>query len=255
MIKLKYKLFPQSFVNKIVKTIRLSENSEIAKSNLKNKFGLDDLEVKYILGYKLKYLIELVNTNNVRWFIRTLGTIHSLDGCIGLETITRILKENNISYKEYETTDYEYYNKKGSKLTSPTCDRIIIEITNPNHDQHLEIEIDKSLDSVVDLWFGSYWFEYYECRSEQEFINSYIDTIKDIMKDKIKVICYHSKTNNIWHASYCYYKDENSDIDDSEDLEKHMKLLDDNKIARWEIVFCYTWSELKIYNKKLGELK
>ena len=66
MIKLKYKLLPQSFVNKIVKTIQLSENSEIAKSNLKNKFGLDDLEVKYILGYKLKYLIELVNTNNVR---------------------------------------------------------------------------------------------------------------------------------------------------------------------------------------------
>ena len=124
MIKLKYKLFPQSFVNKIVKTIRLSENSDIAKSNLKNKFGLDDLEVKYILAYKLKYLIELVNTNNVREFVRRLETIHSLDGCIGLETITRILKENNISYKEYETTDYEYYNKKGSKLTSPTCDRI-----------------------------------------------------------------------------------------------------------------------------------
>ena len=100
MIKLKYKLLPQSFVNKIVKTIQLSENSEIAKSNLKNKFGLDDLEVKYILGYKLKYLIELVNTNNVRGFVRRLETIHSLDGCIGLETITRILKENNISYKE-----------------------------------------------------------------------------------------------------------------------------------------------------------
>ena len=255
MIKLKYKLFPQSFVNKIVKTIQLSENSEIAKSNLKNKFGLDDLEVKYILGYKLKYLIELVNTNNVREFVRRLETIHSLDGCIGLETITRILKENNISYKEYETTDYEYYNKKGSKITSPACDLIIIEITNPNHNQHLEIEIDKSLDSVVDLWFGSYWFEYYECRSEQEFIDSYINTIKDIMKDKMKVICYHSKTNNRWHASYCYYKDENPEIDDSEDLEKHMKLLNDNKIARRENVFCYTWSELKIYNKKPGELK
>ena len=65
---------------------------------------------------------------------------------------------------------------------------------------------------------------------------------KDIMKDKMKVICYHSKTNNRWHASYCYYKDENSEIDDSEDLEKHMKLLDDNKISRWESVFCYTWS-------------
>ena len=254
MIKLKYKLFPQSFVNKIVKTIRLSENSDIAKSNLKNKFGLDDLEVKYILAYKLKYLIELVNTNNVREFVRRLETIHSLDGCIGLETITRILKENNISYKEYETTDYEYYNKKGSKLTSPTCDRIIIEITNPNHDQHLEIEIDKSLDSVVDLWFGSYWVEYYECRSEQEFIDSYIDTIKKIMKNKMKVICYQSSSDNRWYI-YNYYKDENPEIDDSEDLEKHMKLLNGNKIARRENVFCYTWSELKIYNKKLGELK
>ena len=45
------------------------------------------------------------------------------------------------------------------------------------------------------------------------------------------------------------------EIDDSEDLEKHMKLLNGNKIARRENVFCYTWSELKIYNKKLGELK
>ena len=45
------------------------------------------------------------------------------------------------------------------------------------------------------------------------------------------------------------------EIDDSEDLEKHMKLLNDNKIARRKNVFCYTWSELKIYNKKLGELK
>ena len=50
MIKLKYKLFPQSLVNKIVKTIRLSKNSNATLSNLKNKFGLDDLEVKYILA-------------------------------------------------------------------------------------------------------------------------------------------------------------------------------------------------------------
>ena len=249
MIKLKYKLFPQSFVNKIVKTIQLSENSEIAKINLKNKFGLDDLEVKYILGYKLTYLIELVNTNNVRWFIRILETIHSLDGCIGLENITRILKENNISYKEYETTDYEYYNKKGSKLTSPTCDRIIIEITNPNHDQHLEIEIDKSLDSVVDLWFGSYWFEYYECRSEQEFIDSYIDTIKDIMKDKMKVICYHSKTNNRWHASYCYYKDENPEMDDTEELSQHIDKLRKSKSFFNSIVYCFDWSTIEIFEK------
>ena len=75
MIELKYKLFPQSFVNKIVKTIQFSENSEIAKSNLKNKFGLDDLEINYILGHRLKHLIELVNTNNVRGFVRRLETI------------------------------------------------------------------------------------------------------------------------------------------------------------------------------------
>lgn len=249
MIKLKYKLFPQSFVNKIVKTIRLSENSDVAKSNLKYKFGLDDLEIKYILGYKLKYLIELVNTNNVREFVRRLETIHSLDGCIGLETITRILKENNISYKEYETTDYEYYNKKGSKITSPTCDLIIIEITNPNHNQHLEIEIDKSLDSVVDLWFGSYWFEYYECRSEQEFIDLYINTIKDIMKDKMKVICYHSKTNNRWHASYCYCKDGSLEMDDTEELNQHMDKLRKSNSFFNSIVYCFDWSTLEIFGK------
>ena len=60
-----------------------------------------------------------------------------------------------------------------------TCDLVILEITNPNHNQHLEIEIDKVLDSVVDLWFGTYWFEYYECHNEQEFIDSYLNTIKE----------------------------------------------------------------------------
>lgn len=248
MIKLKYKLFPQSFVNKIVKTIRLSENSNVAKSNLKNKFGLDDLEVKYILAYKLKYLIELVNTNNVRWFIRGLETIHRLDGCIGLENITRILKENNISYKEYETTDYEYYNKKGSKITSPTCDRIIIEITNPNHDQHLEIEIDKSLDSVVDLWFGPCWFEFNECRSEQEFIDSYIDTIKKIMKNKMKVICYQSSSDNRWYI-YNYYKDGSLEMDDTEELNQHMDKLRKSNSFFNSIVYCFDWSTLEIFGK------
>ena len=158
MIKNKYKLFPKHFVNGIIKTIQISENLDTAKENLKIKFDLDDLEVKCILSFKLTYLIELVRSNNLKHFIRRLKDIHRLDGCLGLNDIVNILEKNNIAYRKYETTDYDYYKKKGSKLDCATCDLVILEITNPNHNQHLEIEIDKVLDSVVDLWFGTYWF-------------------------------------------------------------------------------------------------
>ena len=47
MIKNKYKLFPKHFVNGIIKTIQTSENLDTAKENLKIKFDLDDLEVKF----------------------------------------------------------------------------------------------------------------------------------------------------------------------------------------------------------------
>lgn len=178
MIKSKYKLFPKHFVNGIIKTIQTSENLDAAKENLKIKFDLDDLEVKCILSFKLPYLIELVRSNNLKHFIRRLKDIHRLDGCLGLNVIVNILEKNNIAYRKYEITDYDFYKKKGSKLDCVTCDLVILEITNPNHNQHLEIEIDKVLDSVVDLWFGTYWFEYYECHNEQEFIDSYLNTIK-----------------------------------------------------------------------------
>ena len=176
MIKLKYKLLPKHFINGIIKTIQTSENLDIAKEKLKSRFELDDLEVKCLLSYKLTYLIELVRTNNLKHFIRRLQDIHRLGGCLGLNDIVNILEKYNIDYRKYETSDYDYYQKKGSKSDCATCDLVILEITNPNHNQHLEIEIDKVLDSVVDLWFGTYWFEYYECHNEQEFIDSYLNT-------------------------------------------------------------------------------
>ena len=145
------------------------------------------------MSFKLTYLIELVRTNNLKYFIRRLTNIHRLGGCLRLSNIVKILENNNISYRKYETTDYDYYKQKGLKLDCATCDLVILEIANPNHNQHLEIEIDKVLDSVVDLWFGTYWFEYYECHNEQEFIDSYLNTIKEVMKNKmtflVKSVC------------------------------------------------------------------
>lgn len=250
MIKLKYKLFPKHFVNGIIKTIKTSENSDIAKENLKSKYELDDLEVKCILSFKLRYLIELVQTNNLKHFIRRLQNIHRLDGCLGLNDIVNILEKNNIAYRKYETTDYDYYKKKGSKLDCATCDLVILEITNPNHNQHLEIEIDKVLDSVVDLWFGTYWFEYYECHNEQEFIDSYLNTIKEVMQNKMTFMCYHSKTNNRWYANACYHKDENPEFDDTEDLEKRLESLKNKKVSFNTIIYCFNWNNLKIFGSK-----
>ena len=37
--------------------------------------------------------------------------IHRLDGCLGLNDIVNILEKNNIAYRKYETTDYDYYKK------------------------------------------------------------------------------------------------------------------------------------------------
>lgn len=250
MIKFKYKLFPKHFVNGIIKTIQTSENSDIAKSSLKSKFNLDDLEVKCILSFKLTYLIELVRTNNLKYFIRRLINIHRLDGCLGLSDIVNILKKNNIAYRKYEITDYDYYKQKGSKLDCATCDLVILEITNPNHNQHLEIEIDKVLDSVVDLWFGTYWFEYYECYNEQEFIDSYLNTIKEVMQNKMTFLCYHSKLNNRWYGNECYYKDEILEFDDSEDLEKRLESLRNKKISCNTIIYCFNWSKIEIYKSK-----
>ena len=192
MIKLKYKLFPKHFVNGIIKTIKTSENFDIAKENLKSKYELDDLEVKCILSFKLRYLIELVQTNNLKHFIRRLQNIHRLDGCLGVKEISYILEKNEINFKKHEITDYDYYKKKGSKIDCATCDLVILEITNPNHNQHLEIEIDKVLDSVVDLWFGTYWFEYYECHNEQEFIDSYLDSENEYeVRFAVVMMLYH----------------------------------------------------------------
>ena len=150
MIKLKYKLLPKHFINGIIKTIQTSENLDIAKEKLKSRFELDDLEVKCLLSYKLTYLIELVRTNNLKHFIRILQDIHRLGGCLGLNDIVNILEKYNIDYRKYETSDYDYYQKKGSKSDCATCDLVILEITNPNHNQHLEIEIDKVLEMNID---------------------------------------------------------------------------------------------------------
>lgn len=250
MIKLKYKLLPKHFINGIIKTIQTSENLDIAKEKLKSRFELDDLEVKCLLSYKLTYLIELVRANNLKHFIRRLQDIHRLGGCLGLNDIVNILEKYNIDYRKYETSDYDYYQKKGSKSDCATCDLVILEITNPNHNQHLEIEIDKVLDSVVDLWFGTYWFEYYECHNEQEFIDSYLNTIKEVMQNKMTFMCYHLKSNNRWYANACYYKDENPEFDDSEDLEKRLESLRNKKVPFNAIIYCFNWSNLEIYSKR-----
>lgn len=250
MIKFKYKLFPKHFVNGIIKTIQTSKDSNIAKENLQNKFDLDELEIKCILSYKLTSLNELFKTKNLKYFIRRLTSIHSLDGCLGLNEIIGILEKNEITYRKYETTDYDYYKQKGFNVGCSTCDLIVLEITNPYHNQHLEIEIDKVLDSVVDLWFGTFWFEYYNCYSEQAFIDSYLDTIKNAMHNKMTCVCYHSKFNNRWYGDECYYKDENPDFDDSEDLEKKLKSLRKNKPPFNTIIYCYDWEKLEIYNNK-----
>ena len=90
MIKLKYKLFSKHFVNGIIKTIKTSENLDIAKENLRSKYELDDLEVKCILSFKLRYLIELVQTNNLKYFIRRLQNIHRLDVCLGVNYLMEL---------------------------------------------------------------------------------------------------------------------------------------------------------------------
>ena len=106
------------------------------------------------------------------------------------------------------------------------------------------------LDSVVDLWFGTYWFEYYECHNEQEFIDSYLNTIKEVMQNKITFMCYHSKSNNRWYANACYYKDENPEFDDTEDLEKRLESLRNKKVPFNTIIYCFNWSEIEIYKSK-----
>ena len=198
----------------------------------------------------MTYLIELVRTNNLKYFIIILTNINRLVGFLILSNIVKILENNNISYRKYETTDYDYYKQKGLKLDCATCDLVILEIANPNHNQHLEIEIDKVLDSVVDLWFGTYWFEYYECHNEQEFIDSYLNTIKEVMKNKMTFLSYHSKFNNRWYGNECYYKDENPEFDDSEDLEKRLESLRNKKVPFDTIIYCFNWSKIEIYKNK-----
>ena len=57
MIKQKYRLFPRLFVKRIIKIIKTSKDRETARENMKRKLKLDDVEVDYILSYKLKKLI------------------------------------------------------------------------------------------------------------------------------------------------------------------------------------------------------
>lgn len=106
------------------------------------------------------------------------------------------------------------------------------------------------LDSVVDLWFGTYWFEYYECYNEQEFIDSYLNTIKEVMQNKMTFMCYHSKSNDRWYGNECYYKDENPEFDDGEDLEKRLESLRNKKVPLNTIIYCFDWNKLETYKSK-----
>ncbi len=44
------------------------------------------------------------------------------------------------------------------------------------------------------------------------------------MQNKMTCVCYLSKSNNRWYGNACYYKDENPEFDNSEDLEKRLKI-------------------------------
>lgn len=106
------------------------------------------------------------------------------------------------------------------------------------------------LDSVVDLWFDTYWYEYYECYNEQEFIDSYLKTIKEVMQNKMTFMCHHSKSNNRWYGNECYYNDENPEFDDTEDLEERLESLRNKKVPFNTIIYCFNCSNLETYKNK-----
>ena len=243
MIKMKYRLFPEIFVKKIINIIRMSKDKETARRRLKQNLKLDDIEIDYILSYKLKYLMEQNLQNKLDYFINRLINIHDLTSSISYEQVIKILENNNISYKTYETNDYEYYLSKGYKCDCPVDDLIIIEISNPNHNKHIEIQIDKEMNCLIDLYFGSYWFEHYGCSTEKEFINLYIDTIKKIISDEITIVTYHSKENNKWYGDRCFYKDSNPNLDDTKEKEDYLERLYKRNLDKKTKVDVYSWSK------------
>ena len=86
--------------------------------------------------------------------------------------------------------------------------------------------------------------------NEQEFIDSYLNTIKEVMQNKMTFMCYHSKSNNRWYANACYYKDVNPEFDDTEDLEKRLESLRNKKVPLNTIIYCFDWNKLETYKSK-----
>lgn len=160
---------------------------------MKKKLKLDDIEIDYILSYKLEKLIELNVKDKIEYFIYRLIDIRYISNSLSYDKVVNILNNHNIVFEKYEIADVGYFLKKGSQLDCSIVDLIILEITNPNHDKHIEIQIDKEMNCVVDLYFGSYWFEFLGCLTEQEFNETYIDIINKIMNDEIKIVSYPSK--------------------------------------------------------------
>ncbi len=248
MIKQKYRLFPQLFVKRIIKIIKTSKDREIARENMKRKLKLDDVEVDYILSYKLKKLIEFNLKDKFKYFIDRLIDIHYLSNSISCDEVIDILENKNIAFRKYEISDSDYFYKKGSIRDCSIVDLIILEITNPNHEKHIEIQIDKEMNCVVDLYFGSYWFEYYGCYTKQEFSDKYIETIKKIKNDEIKIVSYHSKKNNKWFGDRRFDKDNNPELDDTKEMEEYLAKLNKKKPGNNVVAYVYNWSEFSQIN-------
>ena len=172
-----------------------------------------------------------------------ITNIHDLTNSISYEKVINILKNYNIYYKTYETNDYDYYLSKGYKCDCPVADLIIIEISNSNHNKHIEIQIDKEMNCLLDLYFGSYWFEHYGCSTEKEFENLYIDTIKKIISDEITIVTYHSKEKNKWYEDRCFYKDANPDFDDTKEKEEYLEKLFKKQLNKKTKVEVYSWTQ------------
>lgn len=246
MIKLRYRLFPELFIKKILNIIKKSKDRETAKVNLKQKLKLEDAEIEFILSYKLKYLIEQNMKNEHEMFINRLCEIQYLSKNINYDVAIKLLNEHNIPFNKYEISDYDYFRKKGSPIKCPSTELIILEITNPNHHKHLEIQVDKQMNCVVDLYFDSYWFEYYGCTTEQEFIDIYIETIKKVMNNEMTIVTYYS--NNKWIGDRCFYKDANPELDDTEEMNEYFSKLNKKRINKKIVIEKYSWNEYKKIN-------
>lgn len=142
-----------------------------------------------------------------------------------LVQIQKLLDDNNIGYIISHIKNLrEYRHKQGFLKANDNIPVLIITIPNPNHSKNIELifESDDSNPVFVDMEFGGYWNELFDCRDE--WIESFLtDEIQNILNDKVYVIFARDEKTGAWFFDANFHDLDDELLNDMDEFNEYMK--------------------------------